>query len=181
MGRLAQPPVGVQDDTVGVNTGLGIRLTAITAAVLLLTACSAAEQPSPHTSSSGFGLLGADECSPPSPVVGDEVQATASPGITAYGLLFTTSPTSLPADGTSIKMVVRMTRVGFISGHLVAPDGRDRPLDWGPEAHGDSTYHRPGAEWGIGFSFDEPGCWQVRLEGGDSAHATFWFEVGDDR
>lgn len=76
-------------------------------------------------------------------------------------------------------MVVRMTGVGFISGHLVSPDGRVRPLDWGPELHGDSTYRRPGAEWGIGFSFDEPGCWQVRLEGRDSANATFWFDAGD--
>ncbi|WP_344096305.1 hypothetical protein [Microbacterium deminutum] len=165
----------------GMNPGIGIRLTAITAAAISLTACTAAEQPTPQTSSSEFGLLGADGCSPPSPIVGSEVQATTSPGITAYGLLFTASPTSLPGDGTTIKMVVRMTGVGFIAGHLVSPDGRERPLDWGPELHGDSTYRRPGAEWGIGFSFDEVGCWQLRLDGGHSDNATFWFEIGDHR
>ena len=176
----------MQDDTVGVNYGLGIRLAAIAAVALSLTACTAAEQtapeqPAPQTSSSEFGLLGADGCSPPSPIVGDEVQATASTGVTAYGLLFRTSDVIFPADGTSIKMVVRMTGVGSISGHLVSPDGRDRPLDWGPELHGGSTFRRPGAEWGVGFSFDEPGCWQVRIEGGDSAKATFWFDVGGGR
>ena len=165
----------------GVNLGLGIRVAAIAAAALSLTACTAAQQPAPETSSSEFGALGADGCSPPSPILGDEVQATASPGVTAYGLLFTTSTVQLPADGTSIKMVVRMTGAPSIAGHLVSPSGRERPLDWGPELHGGSTFHRPGAEWGIGFSFDEPGCWQVRIDGGDSAEATFWFEVGTDR
>jgi hypothetical protein len=173
--------VGGQDDNVGVDPGTGIRVLAIIAAALSLTACTAAEPPAPQTSSSEFGLLGADGCSPPSPIIGDVVQATASAGVTAYGLLFTTSTAQLPADGTSIKMVVRMTGTPSISGHLVSPSGRERPLDWGPQVHGDSTFRRPGAEWGIGFSFDEPGCWQVRLDGGDSAEATFWFDVGADQ
>ncbi len=170
----------MQDDRVGVKLHRGVRSTVLAAVVLALTACTAAEQPAPQTSSTEFGVLGAAGCAPPSPVVGDEVLATTSPGITAYGLLFRTSPTSFPAEDTSIKMVVRMTGVDSLSGHLISPTGRDRPLDWGPEVHGGSTYRRPGAEWGIGFSFDEPGCWQVRLEGGSSAEATFWFDVEND-
>ena len=147
------------------------------AAMLSLTACTAEGQPAPETSSFEFGVLGAEACSPPSPMVGSEVQATASPGITAFGLLFTPSPVSLPADGASIKMVVRMTGTGSMSAHLTSPDGKERQLDWGPELHGDSTFRRPGAEWGVGFSFDQPGCWQVNLERGSDDHATFWFEV----
>jgi hypothetical protein len=162
---------------VSANPARGVGLPLLAAAVLALGACTATDEPVPQTSSA-FGVLGAAGCSPPSPVIGSETQATATAGVTAYGLLFADAPTALPADGTSIKMVVRMTGAGPISGHLTAPDGRRHPLDWGPELHGDSTYHRPGAEWGIGFSFDEPGCWQVNMQRGSDDRATFWFRAG---
>jgi hypothetical protein len=32
---------------------------------------------------------------------------------------------------------------------------------WGPEYHGDSTWERPGEEWGTGFNFPKPGCWTL--------------------
>jgi hypothetical protein len=37
-------------------------------------------------------------------------------------------------------------------------------LTFGPEAHAESSFHRPGDEWGTGFSFDSAGCWRIHLE-----------------
>lgn len=145
--------------------------------MLALTGCTAAE-PAPQTSSSEFGVLGSAGCSPPSPVIGSVLQGTASSGVTAYGMLFSATPAALPADGTTNKMVVRMTGAGELRAHLTSPDGSTRPLDWGPERHGGSTFQRPGEEWGVGFSFDLPGCWELDLERGQDASATFWFMVG---
>lgn len=54
--------------------------------------------------------------------------------------------------------------------------GDERALDWGPEAHVSSNYVRPGDEWGTGFSFETPGCWELLLER-DNGSASFWLEV----
>ncbi|HET9911061.1 MAG TPA: hypothetical protein VFQ13_04180 [Anaerolineales bacterium] len=32
---------------------------------------------------------------------------------------------------------------------------------WGPTFHPESTWERPGLEWGTGFNFPEPGCWTI--------------------
>ena len=100
-----------------------------------------------------------------------------SHAVKSNGLLFVSDAASIPADGSTNKMVVRMTGEGEMVAHLVAPDGSERALVWGPEQHGGSNFRRPGDEWGIGFAFDAPGCWQVALERADGALADFWFDV----
>ncbi|MFB9840476.1 hypothetical protein, partial [Actinoallomurus acaciae] len=55
--------------------------------------------------------------------------------------------------------------------------GRSRRLAWGPEAHGGSSYQRPGDEWGAGYRFDRPGCWDLHAVRG-TATADVWIEVG---
>jgi len=153
------------------------------AAAALLASCTAGPEVSPSPSASltevDIGELGAPGCSPASPSLGLEVQATGSDGVTAYGLMFGPEADSITGDGSSIKMAVRMTGDGELEVHVIAPDGTERPLDWGPEAHGGSNFQRPGEEWGIGFSPDAPGCWQVAFERGERDRADFWFEVGD--
>lgn len=161
------------------STPRGVSLLALVATLLVVTSCTPDPPPQPVTSSSEFGVLGAEGCAPPSPFVDSEVQGTASAGVTAYGLIFSNTPSALPADGTTVKLVVRMTGKGPFSAHLTAPDGTERALDWGPELHGGSTFHRPGAEWGTGFSFDRPGCWQLNLERGKTDRATFWLTAAD--
>lgn len=106
-------------------------------------------------------------------------EATASDGVTAFGLLETADPRELTAGDTVHKLIVRMTGSGDLSAEVVLPDGSTRDPDWGPESHASSNFDRPGDEWGIGFALDEPGCWEIRLarEGGDSA--SFWFAVDD--
>lgn len=34
---------------------------------------------------------------------------------------------------------------------------------WGPEFHPESTWERPGLEWGTGFNFPKPGCWTITV------------------
>jgi len=134
-------------------------------------------EPSPSATELSLGPLGAPDCQPASPSLGQEAQGTGSGDVTAYGLLFVSDAASIPGDGSTNKMVVRMTGDGEMLAHLVAPDGSERPLVWGPEQHGGSTFRRPGDEWGIGFAFDAPGCWQVALERANGDRADFWFDV----
>lgn len=124
-----------------------------------------------------LGALGGEECQPPSPSLGQEVQATGSDGVTGYGLTFGPDADSIVAGPESMKMAVRMTGSGALAVHVIAPDGSERSLDWGPELHGGSNFDRPGAEWGIGYTFDEPGCWQIAFERGEADRADFWFDV----
>jgi hypothetical protein len=36
------------------------------------------------------------------------------------------------------------------------------------EQHEGSNWERPGAEWGTGFNFPEPGCWRITVTRGDT-------------
>ena len=81
---------------------------------------------------------------------------------TIYGLVFLTHPEPVRV-GDELKIVWRMTGQGDLSVSYFAPDGRPGVLTFGPEAHGGSTYQRPGDEWGTGFSFDAAGCWRIHL------------------
>ena len=82
---------------------------------------------------------------------------------TIYGLLFLSHPGPVRA-GEELKIVWRMTGQGDRTVSYFAPDGRPGVLTFGPEAHGGSTFQRPGDEWGTGFSFDAAGCWRIHLE-----------------
>ncbi|HET6300581.1 hypothetical protein [Microbacterium sp.] len=149
----------------------GPALGVVLAGALALTGCAAPE--------GELGPLGRAGCDPASPTVGMVTEATASDGVTAFGLLETADPRELAAGDTVHKLVVRMTGSGDVSAEVVRPDGSTRDLSWGPESHASSNFDRPGDEWGIGFALDELGCWEIRLarEGGDSA--SFWFAVDE--
>jgi len=105
-----------------------------------------------------------------------ELQGTpAESGTSLYGLAFVKAGTALPI-GESVKVVWRMTGTGDLTVSMRRPDGTRKRLDWGPEAHGGSTYHRPGDEWGTGFTLDRPGCWELRFSRG-SSHASVWIDA----
>jgi hypothetical protein len=74
-------------------------------------------------------------------------------------------PARMPLEiGNDLKIVWRVTGSGPLRVRFVDPNGRHRALTFGPEPHtGTSTFDHPGDEWGTGFHFDEPGCWQIRL------------------
>ena len=67
------------------------------------------------------------------------------------------------------KIVWRMTGSG--SFHIAArhTDGSMARLTFGPEAHGGSTWVKPGDEWGTGFIFPETGCWRIHAQRADLA------------
>jgi hypothetical protein len=90
-------------------------------------------------------------------------QADATGGSVA-ALVFGELP---PRAGTPLKVVWRVTGTGDLHVTALRPDGTSAPLDFGPEIHGGSTFHRPGDEWGTGFLFDAPGCWHLEVSRGE--------------
>jgi hypothetical protein len=79
-------------------------------------------------------------------------------GVTLFALFF--GPEAVA--GQQIKVVWRMTGTGDLSIVAVGPDRRTvRPV-WGPEEHISSSYHRPGDEWGTGWTFPSAGCWTIQ-------------------
>jgi hypothetical protein len=40
---------------------------------------------------------------------------------------------------------------------------------WGPQYHEDSTWERPGDEWGTSFKFPKPGCWTLTVNSGSTS------------
>ena len=76
-----------------------------------------------------------------------------------------------------MKIVWRMTGTGPLRVDFTGPNGRGAPLVFGPESHPQSSYRRPGDEWGTGFRFTTPGCWHIRLMRDDTA-GDAWIDVG---
>jgi hypothetical protein len=78
-------------------------------------------------------------------------------GATLFGLFFSPEATT----GQQIKVVWRMTGDGDLSMVATGPGGRTLRPVWGPEPHSASSYHRPGDEWGTGWTFPAKGCWTI--------------------
>lgn len=146
-----------------------------TVAVAALAGCStgppAPAPPTPSTATGpppGAGAFGAPGCAPPSPV-GDrrgtpELPGTSAGDVSLYALVMTAAPLPLHASSSVVKFVVRMTGDGELVVTVLGPDGGERRRAFGPELHTDSTYDRPGREWGVGAVLDRPGCWQLHFE-----------------
>ena len=131
---------------------------------------------SPSIAVSGpLGAAGCHPASPRSPSNGgyqQEVQGTPH-GATLWGLLFFTGS---PRTSTQAKIVWRMTGAGPFDIVALGPAGRRLNPVWGPEAHGSSTWNRPGQEWGTVFTFSVPGCWDLHAARTGSS-ADVWLEV----
>jgi hypothetical protein len=153
----------------------GSRRGGISASVaLILLAVSSCTSSS--ESSEAPGLSAAPGCDDATPIIESEVIGVATDA-TIYGLLFPTSPLPI-RTGDELKIVWRMTGHGDLSVTYESPDGDPASLTFGPEAHGGSSYDRPGDEWGTGFKFDEPGCWHIHLERTEGV-GDVWIEVVD--
>lgn len=94
-------------------------------------------------------------------------------GAEVWGLMFAPVPL---AAGREVKIVWRMTGEGPLRVTAALPDGTAARLTWGPEEHSGSTWHRPGQEWGTGFVFPKPGCWEITLTR-DRGSGTVWLPV----
>ena len=115
--------------------------------------------------------LGTPDCSPPSPIIGNEFRGTSN-NAQLSGLIFATK--SSMHVGDDIKLVIRMTGSGPISINATAPDGTSSTLETTP--HTGSTFDRPGDEWDTSITYSQAGCWQIHLARTDSA-ADVYFEV----
>jgi hypothetical protein len=143
------------------------------AATLSLCAAGCAADPAPG-------------CASPSPVraarsprgagtAGAEVRGTGH-GAQLWGLAMVPYRSPLIRAGDQVKFAWRMTGTGPLRLTATAPDGRTRPLVWGPERHGGSTYRRPGGEWGAEYRFDRAGCWHLHAAR-TRATADVWLTV----
>jgi hypothetical protein len=107
--------------------------------------------------------------------VSHEVRAKSARG-SAWGLALGPGHAP-PRAGEELKIVWRVTGAGPLRVVFSGPDGKRRPLVFGPERHsGASTYRRPGDEWGTGFRFASTGCWHIHLAR-DTIAGDVWLDV----
>jgi hypothetical protein len=147
---------------------LGMRAVSFAAAVVLLACaagCSGSPAPATHATPA---------CRTPSPITpwqaGFPLVEGHGIGVSLWGIVMTSKrgPARVREE---IKIVWRMTGSGPLTLLTIAPDGRRAPLEWGPVVHDTgSTFDKPGGEWGAGYVFTTPGCWDLRAVRG-SLHA----------
>ncbi|HEV2030127.1 MAG TPA: hypothetical protein VGS16_16605 [Candidatus Dormibacteraeota bacterium] len=90
-----------------------------------------------------------------------------------WALFFSPVP---PTAGKDVKVVWRMTGSGSFVFRVSDATEKPLPLLWGPEAHGGSTWVRPGDEVGTGFNFPHAGCWDIHIDR-STASGDLWLEV----
>jgi hypothetical protein len=145
------------------------------AAILVLLAGACASTPAapsqarttsnvPSTASPNVGELGAPGCRPPSPAgaFSGEVYGTATGG-TIWGWFMEAYP---PRAEIEDKVVWRLDSSNLKESPSLIITGPARQvghLDWGPLEHGESSWARPGREFGTGLLFPAPGCWDIRV------------------
>ncbi len=80
-------------------------------------------------------------------------------GIQGWALLFTEPPWP---TGEQVKVVWRLDGTGDPDASAIGPS--DTVVDSDDlTPHGGSNWDRPGDEWGTIWTFDEPGCWELRM------------------
>lgn len=123
--------------------------------------------------------IGQPGCKPPSPINRGagfpEVEGTSSQ-VQLWGLIMAAGPDNPVRVNEEVKIVWRITGSGQLRLTAVAPGGGTHPLQWGPDEHLSSSYRRPGAEWGAGYLFTQPGCWDLHAIRG-KATADVWLNI----
>ena len=136
-------------------------LTAV--AALGLVACTVGSgEDSADPSRSGTSSAPA-ACRTPTLDEENSFEASATGG-EVNALVFGSLP---PRAGSELKIVWRVTGDGDLTVSAERPDGSAGVLTFGPQAHSGSNFSRPGDEWGTGFLFDVPGCWQLEVRRGE--------------
>ncbi|MFE0172340.1 hypothetical protein ACFWZ2_08480 [Streptomyces sp. NPDC059002] len=93
---------------------------------------------------------------------------------TLWALVFGTSDIR---RGEEVKVALRMAGAGQLSLRATGPGAATLGPDWGPEPHGSSNWHRPGDEWGTGWTFPTPGCWTIHATRAQSGDGEVSFDV----
>jgi len=119
------------------------------------------------SSGSGQARAAAPACHPASPLTPSQsgfpqVQGTGA-GVSLWGLLLYArrGPARVNEE---VKIVWRMSGSGPLELTTIGPQGQRIRLEWGPAYHGlgSSSWDKPGDEWGAGYVFTTPGCWDLR-------------------
>jgi hypothetical protein len=134
----------------------------------------------------GFGPLGAPGCNPASPRNRDSTGLAQSEvfGTAVGAQLWALGATAPGGDSAALdnvigeqkKIIFRMTSGVPRDFYAIAPDGNRVPPVWGPDPHIGSNWNRPGSEWGAGFVFTQPGCWQIHA-GSSPAQGDVWLSI----
>jgi hypothetical protein len=143
-------------------------------AALGLVACTGGSGQDSATSPRTDGSSAAATCHTPTLDKESSFEAVATGG-EVNALVFGALP---PRAGSELKIVWRVTGDGDLTVSAERPDGSAGVLSFGPEFHPWSNFSRPGDEWGTGFLFDVPGCWELDVRRGD-VHAQVMIEVVD--
>ncbi|MEU4243792.1 hypothetical protein [Actinoplanes sp. NPDC026619] len=130
--------------------------------LVLVAGCSATPSPAPTSSPPAPTPTVAQSCPSTADLPADGERQGVGDGVTLWALFFA----GRAVAGQEIKVVWRMTGAGDLTMTATGPDGIIRKPAWGPEAHGGSSYTRPGDEWGTGWIFPRSGCWTVNASRG---------------
>src|ERR1700760_1040438 len=137
---------------------MGMRRLLALVAVMALAACSEPSPPRPAPSASlpsaAPGPAPASACPAsatiPAPAGNVEMQGVGTGGTSLFALFFVAADAPV-TRGQEVKIVWRMTGAGDLTIDAVEDGGATTKPTWGPEAHGGSSYQRPGEEWGTGW------------------------------
>lgn len=132
----------------------------------LLLSCTTTTTPAPEATATHTPVV----CQPSEIQTSEsgfsEIQGTMHSDGEVWALLFFGTA---HAD-QELKIVWRMTGTGEkFTVEARHEDGTMIEPSWGPEVHEDSTWERPGAEWGTGFIFPQPGCWTLTARFGSTS------------
>jgi hypothetical protein len=138
-------------------------------ALAILVACAppltSRSSTSPSTATVGSPTpLGAPGCQPVSPsgTFDAEVYGTATGG-TVWAWFMTAYPPKAGIEDKTLWRLGGAHALGTPSLTLTGPTDQLGHLNWGPVAHGASTWNRPGLEFGTGLLFPAAGCWKVHV------------------
>lgn len=145
------------------------------ALVAAIAACDAAGPPAaaPVPSRTTAATAPVPEC-PAQAHDGSEAHG-GGPGTDLWALFFLTE--SPLRRGVETKIVWRMTGAGDLTMAATGPGGARTTPVWGPQAHGGSTWARPGDEWGTGWTFPAAGCWTITATRATTGAATLVLRV----
>lgn len=118
------------------------------------------------------GTPGCDPATPFSPASLYEATATSS-GVDAWVLAYQRPPWQVDQE---VKVIWKVDGSGDASFVAIDERGGELSPSWGPNSHVDSSFNRPGDEWGTAFALPDEGCWELRVSR-DEGHASIWLEV----
>jgi hypothetical protein len=145
--------------------------------IATLAACSEPSPPRPVPSAAPALAATCPASATIAPTGGNvEMQGVGTGGTSLFALFFIAADAPI-TKGQEVKIVWRMTGAGDLTIDAVGDRGATTKPTWGPEAHGGSSYQRPGDEWGTGWVFPSAGCWTVHATRAQSGAATLTLRV----